>query len=190
MSNVKEEVLQVKNVRLSFPSLWKKAVFDGKEGKFEATLLLDKADKKTRNKVRAMITQALVDAKLEGKVDKDRMFLRDGDKSEYAGFAGNWSLKAANNVRPKIINRDKSQLSEEDGVMYAGCYVNAVISVWVQNNAYGKRVNANLLGIQFVRDGEPFSGGRAASDDDFDDISDDDDDDDFDDDFVDDSAPF
>jgi len=32
--------IMLKNVRLSFPSLFKKAVFDGKEGKFEATVLI------------------------------------------------------------------------------------------------------------------------------------------------------
>ena len=34
--------MQLKNVRLSFPAIWKKAVFDGAETKFEATFLLNK----------------------------------------------------------------------------------------------------------------------------------------------------
>jgi hypothetical protein len=34
--------IKLQNVRLSFPSLFQKAVFEGKEGKFEATFLLDK----------------------------------------------------------------------------------------------------------------------------------------------------
>ena len=32
----------IQNVRLSFPSLFKKAFFDGKETKFEATFLFEK----------------------------------------------------------------------------------------------------------------------------------------------------
>jgi len=36
--------MMLKNVRLSFPSVFKKASFDGNEGKFEATFLVDKAD--------------------------------------------------------------------------------------------------------------------------------------------------
>ena len=34
--------IMLPNVRLSFPSLFHKAVFDGKETKFEATFLIDK----------------------------------------------------------------------------------------------------------------------------------------------------
>ena len=34
----------LKNVRLSFPSLFARSVFDGKEGKFEATFLLNKEE--------------------------------------------------------------------------------------------------------------------------------------------------
>ena len=44
--------------------------------------------------------------------------------------------------------------------------------VW-QDNAYGKRVNASLRGVQFAGDGEAFGGGRPAEVDEFEDISDD-----------------
>jgi predicted 2-oxoglutarate/Fe(II)-dependent dioxygenase YbiX len=55
--------------------------------------------------------------------------------------------------------------------MYAGCYVNAAISIWIQNNQFGKRVNSNLLALQFVKDGESFGGGGVKVNDVFDDIS-------------------
>ncbi|EOA7521129.1 ssDNA-binding protein, partial [Escherichia coli] len=35
----------------------------------------------------------------------------------------------------------------------------------------GKRINASLGGVQFLRDGDAFAGGGVASADDFDDIS-------------------
>jgi hypothetical protein len=47
--------------------------------------------------------------------------------------------------------------------------------LWTQNNSYGKRVNANLLGVQFYKDGEPFAAGEIAGDDDFEDFGSDDD---------------
>ncbi|MWN55950.1 ssDNA-binding protein, partial [Escherichia coli] len=53
----------------------------------------------------------------------------------------------------------------------AGCYVNAVIDIWAQDNNFGKRINASLGGVQFLRDGDAFAGGGVASADDFDDIS-------------------
>jgi hypothetical protein len=55
-------------------------------------------------------------------------------------------------------------LTEDDNVVYAGCYVNAIITLWVQNNSYGKRVNAQLDGVQFAKDGEPFGAGGIDAD--------------------------
>jgi hypothetical protein len=160
--------IQLKNVRLSFPSLFHRSVFDGQEGKFEATLLIDKADIKTKKALDEAIAAAIAEAKI--KVPEDKRCLKDGDESDYDGYEGNWSLKAANTKRPTIINRDKTPLVEDDEVIYAGCYVNAIIDFWVQNNKYGKRVNANLYGVQFFKDGEPFGMGPVDVTDDFDDL--------------------
>ena len=166
MANIK-----IPNARLSFPSLFKKSEFQGKEGKYECTLLFPKSDTKTYDAVMSAIEACKKDNKL--KVGADKLCIKDGDDSEYDGYAGHWSIKTANNKRPTVINRDKTPLVEEDEVVYAGCYVNAIIDMWGQNNSYGKRINSNLLGIQFVKDGEPFGdGGKTADADDFDDIDD------------------
>lgn len=162
--------IMIKNARLSFPSLFTKASFDGKEGKYEATLLIPKSDKKTYD----AIMEAIEQCKTENKIKTDKLFIQDGDNKEYDGYEGHWAIKAGNNVRPTVIDRNRAPLVAEDEVIYAGCYVNAQIEPWGQNNQYGKRVNANLLGVQFVKDGEAFSdGGKVASTDDFDDIEDD-----------------
>lgn len=169
-SNVK---ITLKNVRLSFPSIFKRASFQGQEGKYEASFLLDKKDTKTKALIDAAIEEALAEAKI--KVPSDKRFIRDGDDFDYDGYAGHWSIKASSNKRPTVINRDKTPLTEEDDVIYAGCYVNAIIDVWVQNNAYGKRVNSNLYGIQFVKDGPRFGSGEIDVTDEFEDIDDDND---------------
>lgn len=160
------EKIMLKNVRLSFPSLFKKADFQGKEGKFEATFLLPKSDTKTYDMINAAIDEALAEAKI--KVASDKRFLKDGNDSEYDGYSDCWSIKAANSSRPLLINKDKSMLAEEDEVLYSGCYVNAQIAVWVQSNSYGKRVNANLYGVQFIKDGERFGADHTSDLDDFD----------------------
>jgi len=166
--------MKINNVRLSFPNLFRRAVFNGEDTKFGATLLLDK--KMHAEEIVAI--QTAIEEKLAGdlkgaKLTPDRICLRDGDESEYDGYAGCMSLKASNNSRPLVIHKDKSPITEDDGVVYAGCYVNAVIDFWTQNNQFGKRINANILGLQFAGDGEPFGdGGRVAKQDDFDDISD------------------
>lgn len=148
--------IMLKNVRLSFPSLFKRSEFDGKEGKYEATFLLNKSDEKTYNILKDAIDAALAEAKI--KVPSDKYFLKDGDESEYNGYAGHWSIKASNSSRPLLINKDKSMLTADDEKLYPGCYVNAEIAVWVQSNKFGKRVNANLYGVQFWNDGENLGG--------------------------------
>jgi hypothetical protein len=70
-----------------------------------------------------------------------------------------------------VIDVNKSPLTEEDGKPYAGCFVNASIELWVQDNNYGKRINATLAGVQFYRDGEHFGGGSIADTDDFEDMT-------------------
>jgi len=163
--------ISIKNARLSFPSLFKKASFDGNEGKYEATFLFPKSDTKTYDAVMVAIEECKKANKL--KVASDKLCIKDGDEVEYDGYEGMWAVKASNNKRPTAVNRDRTPLVEADEVLYAGCYVNAIIEPWGQNNKYGKRVNANLLGVQFVKDGEPFGdGGTSASTDDFDDIED------------------
>ena len=167
--------LKIENVRLSFPSLFRRAVFNGEEGKFGATFLLSKTDHaEVIKKIRSGIAEVVKDRLKGSKLGPDKVCLRNGDDSQYDGYAGCESLKASNSTRPIVLNRDRSPLTADDGVVYAGCYVNAIIELWGQDNQFGKRVNANLLGVQFVRDGEPFGdGGRAASQDDFDVVKDD-----------------
>jgi hypothetical protein len=164
--------IKLNNVRLSFPSLFQKAVFEGKEGKYEATFLIPKEDVKTKKAIDDAIAKALAEAKV--KVPSANYCLKDGDdifaEKEYEGYEGHWAIKAGNSKRPTIINRDKTPLIAEDEVIYAGCYVNAVIDIWIQNNSYGKRVNANLYGVQFNKDGENFGAGPIDVTDDFDDL--------------------
>ena len=165
-----DQQIILRNVRLSFPALFQPEKFNGVLGKFAGTFLLDKSDKATYNKIVKQIEAALAEARI--KVPKDKWFIKDGDDSAYDGYEGNWSIKASSRTRPTLIDADKTQLEESDGRLYAGCYVNAIISMWIQNNKeYGKRVNANVLGVQFVKDGEPFAAGVTASVDDFDDVS-------------------
>ena len=158
--------LMLKNVRLSFPNLFKRASFQGEEGKFEATFLLPKSDTKAYDKIIMEIENALIAAKV--KIPKDKWFIKDGDDIEYDGYEGCWAIKASNNQRPLLIDSDKSQLSEDDGKLYAGSYVNAQIDIWIMNNSWGKRVLANVYGVQHSKDGEQFGMKTTSDVDDFD----------------------
>lgn len=171
--------LKLNNVRLAFPVLFEAKTVNG-EGKpaFSASFLIDPADPQVKT-LNAAIDQVANDkwgakaaAILKQMRATDKVALHDGDlKSNYDGFPGNLYVSARSTTRPLVINNDKSPLTEQDGKPYAGCFVNASIELWAQDNNYGKRVNASLRGVQFLRDGDAFAGGGAASEDEFDDIS-------------------
>lgn len=88
---------------------------------------------------------------------------RNRDGEPYAGFEGMHFVSATNNTRPSVFDRDgRTQLIPADGRVYAGCYVNAIVSVWAQDNQYGRAIRASLKGVQFVRDGDAFGDGGVA----------------------------
>lgn len=166
--------IAVQNVRLAFPSLFEPQSFGEGEPAFSASLLMAPDHPAVKTIVDAM-TEAAVDkwkdkasAMLKQLKATDKLALHDGaTKASYAGFEGNLFLSTRNRARPVVVDRDRTPLAAADGKPYAGCYVNASVDIWVQDNQYGKRVNATLLGIQFLRDGEAFGGGATGSADDF-----------------------
>ena len=158
----------LKDVRLSFPSLWTTEKFNGTDtGKYAATFLMPKDSKEGK-----AVTKAVGDAMKEIGAKADKTPLKDGDHVEYDGYAGMWALKANTKKRPVVIDRSKTPITEDDDVIYAGCYVNASVEIYTMDNSYGKRVGCQLNGIQFVKDGDSFGGGGNAMDD-FDAVEDD-----------------
>ena len=173
--------LKLTNVRAAFMQVWKATSVQGEgDPAFSCAFLLDPKDPQIKT-INAAIEQtakekwgAKADQVLKQMRAGDKLCLHDGDtKAQYEGFEGMMFISSRTKTRPLTLNRDKSPLTEEDGVLYSGCYVNVSLELWAQDNSYGKRVNAQLGGIQFYRDGDAFSGGGSAADeDDFDEISD------------------
>ena len=128
--------IMLKNVRLSFPSLFKTEQYAGEDTeKYAATFLIPKSDTKTVTAIEQACKQALIEKYGEGKVPKGfKMPLVDGDDKEYQGYADHVCIKANTKKRPTLVNRDKTPIAEEDGILYGGCYVNASIDVWVMDN--------------------------------------------------------
>ena len=171
--------LKLTNVRLAFPALFEAKTVNGEgEPRFSASFLLDPkhADVATLRQAIEAVGREKWGAKwpnVKKELEtKDRTCLHDGDaKADYAGFPGMLYVSAGNRTRPGLFDRDKTPLVQADGRPYAGCYVNASIELWAQDNNYGKRINASLRGVQFLRDGDAFAGGGAASEDEFDEIT-------------------
>lgn len=152
--------IKMQGVRLSFPSLFNTSKFGGADtGKYEATFILDKKIHKAVIADIIKVIDALSKDELKSKVPADKLCLKDGDEMGRDEYQGMYTLKASSKKRPLVIDRDQSPITESDNAVYAGCYVNAIVTLWAQNNQYGKRINAQLDGVQFNRDGDPFGDG-------------------------------
>ena len=173
--------IMLRNVRLSFPSLFEPTSVAG-EGKprYSAMLILPPEHPqlgevtKLMKAVAAEKWAAKAGAVYTSLEKTDKLALHDGDtKAQYDGVGGNFFISAASqeSARPTVINADRSPLTAKDGKPYAGCYVNASIDFWAQDNTYGKRINAQLRGVQFLRDGDAFSAGRPADSDEFEEVT-------------------
>ena len=154
----KQDVIAIPNARLSFPSLFEHSVFNGEDsGKYEATLILDKVEHAALIKeLYGKITDVINERFKSKALTPDRICLRDGDLTDRQELAGKMTLKASNRSRPRTYDNKKNPVVKEDEIFYAGCYVNALIGLWAQDNQFGKRINANLLGVMFKGHGEPF----------------------------------
>lgn len=168
--------IRLENVRFTFVQ----SLFDAKqvnnqgEAKFSCTGLLPR-DHPQLPAISALVHAAAV-AKWGAKADEvlkalkagDRLPLHDGDaKNQYQGYAGNYFINASNKMRPLVIGPNRENYTAADGKPYSGSYGNMIIQVWCQDNQYGKRINASLLGVQFIKDGERLAGGGVAAADDF-----------------------
>lgn len=171
--------IKLNNVRLSFAELFEAKTVNG-EGKpaYSASFLISPKDPQVAliNAAIDSVAQDKYGAKAEANLKimrtADKVCLHSGDlKANYAGFEGMLYINARNTMPPIVIDVDRSELSSRHGKPYSGCYVNVSLELWPQDNNYGKRINATLLGVQFFKDGESFAGGSAASIDDFDDLS-------------------
>lgn len=102
----------------------------------------------------------------------EKKCLRDGDLETYDGYAGMYYLSASNTRKPALKGRNREDLTEAMGRPYSGCYVNGIVRIWAQDSKeYGRRINASLEGVQFVKDGEAF-GAAPLADDAFDNLGD------------------
>lgn len=171
--------ITLKDVRMSFPNLFeaKAPPQPGGKAKFSAAFVFPRTHAQMGELQKLVLDVAT--AKWGAKTDEvlkalkasDKLCVHDGDaKADTDGYAGNLFINASNDLRPTVVDGNRAPITAADGKVYAGCYVNAIIQVWAQDNQFGKRVNASLLGVQFLKDGERLAGGGVAAADDFEEI--------------------
>ena len=160
--------VRLNKVRIGYPNLFtpKKPENGEGEAKYSAAFYLDK---KANAKDIAAINERIAAVKAASKLAKHKfpanmIFLKEipEDKIDDDGLITGTDIVAANTLmfnasnkrRPGVVDRDPSRpLSAEDDKIVAGCYVNVSITPWVQDNKFGKRINASLESVQYVGEG-------------------------------------
>ena len=166
--------LILKNTRLAFPDLFEAKQFDGKGPFTYGATFLMAPESPEKAAIEAAMTEAAT-AKWGAKAPEILKAIKaggsqkccfvSGDSKSYDGFAGNWALSAKrqqDSGHPKVVAYDPTikdwrDLSPADGKPYGGCYVQAKVEIWAQDNNFGKAIRATLISVAFSRDGEAFS---------------------------------
>lgn len=175
------EIIQLSNVRLSFPTLvTPRAAVEGGVLKYSADFLLDPADMQPFMQQAGVISQAKWGehaGNVLQMIQGDRKLRCFGQGSEridkktfkpYVGYEGKAYI-SANTDKPVVMvdatgkpidtaNTMASQAAARK--LYGGCYVNAAVRPWVQDNKHGRAIRCELIAIQFFKDGEAFGLGE------------------------------
>jgi hypothetical protein len=172
--------IMLKDVRLSFPAIFSPAAIGDGEPAYGCKLIIPPNHPQIKELDLAVETVAKEKWKDKAKQvldilaeEKRIAFVKGPYKNKktgevYQGYEGMFHVSARNaKLRPTALAKDGSPTTEADGLIYNGCYVHGSLEFWAQDNEYGRRVNCNLRGVMFSRDGEAFGGASAASADEF-----------------------
>lgn len=188
MSDIPAKI-KIRRARAQYPNVFVAKNFEG-EGRerYSITLILpkDHPDLAALTKYQKQVAQEKFGSKTAAVYKEmqasNRLAIHDGDtKAAKPGFADNLFINAGvyeddDAVAGGLPVYDKfkdaatgkaKKLTAADGRIYAGCYVNAVINLWAQDNQWGRRINAKLLSVQFADDGEKLSFGATSDADDY-----------------------
>lgn len=172
-------IIKLENVRLSYPHLDKPYAGRNEDGssqgkpKFGVVAMLPKETHvEAKNVCMEELNRILGENKSSGgevpKIAADKRFIRNGDDSDKKAYANHWTVSAREDRRPGCRDRDGSLITDESRIadkFYGGCWGNVLIRVWYQDGVkvgkgFGKRMNAGLMGVQFIKDDDPFGEGR------------------------------
>lgn len=176
-------VIHLSNVRLSFPKLIEAEAAKGTpnaDKKFGCDLLMPNGDPQFA-KFMGEVGQVATEKWKEhaGSVlqlcNGDRKMRCFGNGSEkvdkktfkpYGGYDGAVYISASSTEdKPPVMvdasgtpcPNDNTMLRKELArKLYGGCYVNAAIRVWPQDNTFGRAIRCELIAVQFAKDGEAF----------------------------------
>ena len=161
-------------VVLAYPTLIKpKAILENPKPKYSVSILLDK--EKHKDEIDALkdhIKKACTDRKI-GKLPSDKVCLRDGEDLGNEAYEPYYRLTASANdgyapvLRILGEKKDRREDAEElEEVCVSGAKASVLCSLYLQDNQYGKRANANIVAVNFLDETVAIELGGGAGDDD------------------------
>lgn len=148
----------------SYPTLVEPRAFDeGADPKFSCSILVSKGPEADRwlaelERHRGEAIRAMWDKKAP--TNLERWGVTDGDDAADTNQHGHWVVKASSKLRPAVVGPLRSPIGEDE--VYGGCFCR----LSVQAKAYGTTskggVTLELIAVQKVRDGTPFSSAARA----------------------------
>jgi hypothetical protein len=179
-------MIRVDNVRFSYPHVdkpWKKEGDQG-EAKYSITGMMPKGThEEAKTAIAAVMKAVLAEAKIS--VPADKKFLRDGDanasddddENVENGYAGHWFVNARESNRPSLRDKAGKKLDPVEDLdtikelFFGGAWGHILLRPWVQNNKFGKRLNAGLVAVMFSKEDTAFGQGRVDDADAWDDVA-------------------
>ena len=162
-------------VRFSYAHVFSPYKFDGDEGegKYFATLIIPKTDKKAVALINKAIQEAMAEAKDKkwgGKAipaSKLALPLRDGDEDnekDAPEIKGCYYMRAKSSQKPQVVDKDRQPITDP-AEFYSGCYGYASIVFLGYDHAGNKGVGCYLNNVMKTKDGESLGGGSSADED-------------------------
>ena len=146
--------LNINNVKLSYHNLNERASYDGKEGKFDAILLI----KKGSNNESIIKNIVKMESDNQKELPDSRICFKDGDLKEtsegvpYSEYADCYYMKCSNMNPVMAVSRDKLKLDNFDDFQ-KGCIVNANVDIFYYKKR-GGYVLCKLNALQIVTLGD------------------------------------
>ncbi len=151
--------------RASFPQVFEPKSFQDQPAKYSIVMLFAKTTDLKELK-RAVFNAATEKWGAKEKWPKGlRMPFRDGnEKADMTGYKDTIFVSASSKERPGVVDQKRAPIVADDNVFYAGCFGRATLIAFAYDKAGNRGVSFSLQNIQKVKDGQPFSGRKAAAD--------------------------
>lgn len=166
MSNTKVITGQV---RFSYANVFEpKAATAEAEPKYSVSIIIDKEDTVTLQKIEDAIQAAIESGKGKwgNKIPKNlKLPLRDGDdRDDDEAYEGKMFVNASSKTKPGIVDAELQKLMDQEE-FYSGCYGRASLNFYAFNVSGNKGIACGLNNLQKLEEGDRLSGGDTAKED-------------------------